>query len=42
MSATPEQPLEAEHLDVAPYDDDDRAEPPDWYDDFIDVGDEVE
>lgn len=34
-----EQPTEAQHLEVEPYDDAERVEAPDWYDDTINVGD---
>lgn len=32
-------PDEAEHLTVEPYDDDEREQAPDWYDDDVNVGD---
>lgn len=32
---------EAQHLDAQPYDDEERVEAPDWYDDTINVGDEA-
>lgn len=41
MTDTPIPPAEPEasHLIVQPYDDADREDPPEWYDDTINVGD---
>jgi hypothetical protein len=36
-----EEMPEDQHLEVAPYEDTDRVEAPDWYDDTINVGDEA-
>ena len=37
-----EQPAPvARYLEVEPYDEDERVEPPEWYDDTINVGDEA-
>jgi len=40
MTQTPQEPQEdATHLDVEPYDETERVEAPDWYDDTVNVGD---
>lgn len=39
---TPDEPeiVEARHLTAEPYDEAERVDPPGWYDDTINVGDE--
>ena len=39
MPAPNEHPPMATHLEVEPYDDSERVQPPEWYDDTINVGD---
>ena len=46
MSENPNDPVsddapEVQHLEVEEYDDSDRVEAPEWYDDTIDIGDET-
>lgn len=39
MSTNPTEEPEAQHLEVQPYEEHERVERPEWYNDFINVGD---